>query len=142
MTEEDVIKFFREKRNLRPSDELDDLGKEILEAAKRVYVAGFIGSGREYYISVDLYFKDLSKSHLRKDSNGNITFIRVISTVDKTFCVDTKLSDLIRYGEAQIERWNNEDEETIDKLMLEIGKVQESIDRRNQKWDKFIKSRL
>lgn len=142
MTEEDVIKFFKEKRNLRPSDELDDLGKEILEAAKREYVARFIGSGREYYISVDLYFKDLSKSHLRKDSNGNITFIRVISTVNKTFCVDTKLSDLIRYGEAQIERWNNEDEEAIDKLMLEIGKVQESIDRRNQKWNEFIKSRL
>ena len=132
MTEERIVQFYREAKQIKP---LDEDGMEILEGIKDWIVAGCIINEEEIPDLSDLslfhsYIRDLNIPGKR----------RLVLLASKYIHVCIKLELFDRYdspGIARLEEWAEVDKDKIDKLLLEIGEIQEQIDKRAQRWKKF-----
>lgn len=132
MTEERIVQFYREAKQMEP---LDEDGMEILEGIKDWIVAGCIINEGEIPDLSNLslfhsYIRDMNTPGKRKLILHASNYIHV--------CIKLELFD--RYdspGIARLEEWDGVDKDKIDKLLLEIGEIQEQIDKRAQRWKKF-----
>lgn len=132
MTEEKILQFYRETRQIKP---LDEDGMEILEAIKDWIVAGCIINNEE--------IPDLSKLTLFHSYVANFNTPgkrRLVSNFNKKLHCSINLELFNRYdspGIARLEEWDGVDEDRMDKLLLEIGEIQEGIDKRWIAWRKY-----
>ena len=132
MTEERIVQFYREVKQIKP---LDEDGVEILEAIKDWIMAGCIINEEEI---PDLSNLSLFHSYIRDLNTPGKR--RLILSASKKIHVCIKLELFDRYdspGIARLKEWDEVDEDKMDKLLLEIGKIQEGIDKRWEAWKKY-----
>jgi len=139
MTKEDIVKFYRRKEQLEEGR--SDLYLKILDVARDVAASHFIINEKEVPDMIEL-IPDLKKSHIQLIDKNTDKWFLILEGPGKRFCKRLVSEDLDQIvdsdpGKRCLEIWDRGDELEIEKLMLQIGEVQERIDKRRDEWRKY-----
>ena len=139
MTKKDIVSFYRRKEQLEEGR--SDLYLEILKAARDVAASHFIINEKEVPDMIEL-IPNLKKSHIQLINKDTDKWYLVLEGPGRRFSERLVSEDLDQIADSDpgkrcLEVWDRGDELEIEKLMLQIGEVQERIDRRRDEWRKY-----
>lgn len=143
MTKEDIISFYKENKQNAP---LNELGYEILEAVRMAYLARVIVEDPSANPDPDFEVQSLYNSEVETLKLGdNIYFdqLGIFTFRGKFFFVLEELvAPLNEVGDSTVSWKIKNLEDSMDKLMLQMGEIQEEADKIKQKWNVKKKSRV
>jgi len=143
MTREDIIDFYKENKQNAP---LNELGLEILEAVRMAYLARILVEDPNADPDPDFEVQSLSNSEiesLRVGENTCFDQLGIFTLRGKYFFIlEELIPPLDKIGDTTISWKMKNLEDSMDKLMLQLGEIQETADKIKQKWDVKKKSRV
>lgn len=143
MTREDIIDFYKENKQNAP---LNELGLEILEAVRMAYLARILVEDSNADPDPDFEVQSLCNSEIESIRLGENTCfdqLGIFTLRGKFFFVlEELIPPLDKIGDTTISWKMKNLEDSMDKLMLQLGEIQETADKIKQKWNVKKKSRV
>jgi hypothetical protein len=143
MTKEDIIGFYKENRQNAP---LNELGQKILEAVRAAYLARVIVEDPSANPDPDFEVQSLCNSSVETLNLGEEMYFDQLEvyTLRGTFffILEELIAPLNEIGDSTISWKIKNLEDSMDKLMLQLGEIQETADKIKQKWNVKKKSRV
>ena len=143
MTREDIIDFYKENKQNAP---LNELGLEILEAVRMAYIARIIVEDPSADPDPDFEVQSLCTSEIETLKLGEGLYFDQLKvcTLKGTFffILEELVAPLDKIGDTTISWKIKNLEDSMDKLMLQLGEIQETADKIKQRWNVKKKSRV